>query len=223
MSTYNNKVAKIAEQEQKATVQKELGKASGVLTPTAHERLKNIVFDEYYAFIEELFESAFYKDKDNEECNLRKSFKGNEDDIIPIFREMIGRCINEQESSKPINPERIMGSVRDEVRCGNKTHYVVMKMFFIPAKSGSINKFRFEVVEKLKSMSNYPFIKFSVDIDEDGSITYNKPSEVNINHIVKPAEKENVNIKISKHIEEVRDVLVDLFNKVGIKKHTREH
>ena len=117
-----------------------------------------------------------------------------------------------------------MGTKKDEVLfyLPNKTssirHDVEMNLLYIPSISkDEPNKFRIDV----KEHNDYPYLNFSVDIMDDGTIKYNDPAIVdkdsNGNITKTITDINNAHIRFNEDaIMHVRDVLVDIMKKTGI-------
>lgn len=233
MSGYNNMVGKIASKLEDNNMQGHMNELAGNISPKRSKTIKNIVDNEYFSFINGVFETALYTIDDNDNSDaLKRVYEQFEDDLIPIFKEIDERCLDDERFSKCLARgelySKTIGSNRNQVlfyppgKDNPVKHDVVMKLLYIPSASPNEgNRFRIDVVENLSNISNYPYINFSVDINDDGKIVYNEPVKIELNwgegRKMTPVDWNSVHVKVSQNIEAVRDVLMDIFTKTGIK------
>ena len=111
-------------------------------------------------------------------------------------------------------------------KVGSIRHDIYLKLLYVPSQSpDKPNAMRLEAGEQLEEGKEYPYITFSVDIGDDGSITYNDPLLIE-QEIVD--DKETITKTPSsmgpsriyfsdEGIEAVRNTFMTIFEKAGIK------
>ena len=236
----SNYIGKLVNNLQNSNMQKHMGKITDEISPRHEEISNNIVNYEYQKFIDYIFKTALdNRGKYYQGQELREWFNQNADDLIPIFTKMNEDCLNDSEFSNAIFNGTIytknMGYKNDYVlfnnpiKTGSSKHGVVMNLLFIPSITPEQpNRFRIDVKEQLQENHEYPFISFSVDIADDGSITYNQPEIVdkhkqNDDEIIvkRTSDMSLSHLKFNDiGINNIGNILMEIFEKTGIKEDT---
>lgn len=251
MSNYNSYVGALASQEEKSTIQK----YEGNLGNDPNSKRREILDKELYnysniSFVNLLFAATFKNIHSYMPGDLPTWFHENENDIVSRFSKLNEDCLSDEAFSQAIKTGKLytkkIGETTDEVYfrpnahdiSGSIVHEAKLDMFYIPSKdSNSPNIIKLEVKEFLcdrvsSQEGRVPFIKYSVEFGDSGSILTNKPvmvigqragdkivelvsanCDISSSHI----EVDRGNLSKKSGIYIVRDVLMELFEKSGIK------
>lgn len=228
MSGYNNYVGKIAGNLEKSNMQMHMGTLNNDISPERKKALQNIIKYEFDVFIGLIFKTALGSSKKyaNGEL-LHRYFQENERDLVPIFATMNEECLENPDFSKAIvSGEEYTKNIKERnyvlfsapQNIESVNHEIVIKLLYVPSTSNDLpNRFRIDISEPIYMQSKYSILNYSVDIGDDGSITYNEPM-ITSEGITKPADKNQVHISFNPvNINRIRDVFIELFMKCGIK------
>ena len=229
MSGYNNFIGKLKDDLQNDNMQKYMRNFAKEDSSEKKKILDGIVKYEYDTFITLIYNTICdnYNAFENGD-RLRNYFNENEDDIIPIFERINEECLEDPEFSKSIQNGNLyskkLGTEKDDVifyvpnQVNSITHNISMDLSYIPSnKPNDLNMFRLDFKEKLTDIE-YPYYNICIDITEDGNIIYHNPVEVKDNSLTStPININDTHITITDGINSVRDVLVQVFEKAGIK------
>ena len=234
MNNYNSYVGKIAEGLQSSNMQRHMGSMTNDVSPERQKILDNIIDYERRNFVRLVYETALgNQEKYQDGRVLNDYFAGNENDLVPLFIKMNEDSLDDPEFSKAINSNTLYAkNIGCEERdiyfynhngIGSTKHNATMDLLFIPSSAPDVpNKFRIDVKEYLVENSNYPYLNISVDIGDDGSITYNEAAIIakdNEGNITKtPADINMAHIKYNENnLPVIRDTFMNIFEKTGIK------
>ena len=224
----NNFVGKIASDLQSSNMQRHMGTMENGVSRERAKALQGILNFEFQTFMRLLYQTVL---GDHEKYwdgrILNEYLKDNEDDLIPFFTKINDECLDDPMFSEAIarkeEYKKDIYSEPDEVLFYPKgsswsvTRKVNTDVSYIPsAREGMPNIFRIEVKEKL-SQEEYPYIDFGVEIGDDGSINQYGPVIVDWNSKIKTSMN-NVHILFNEgSLEALRDTLIKICKKAGIK------
>ncbi len=237
MAGYNNVIGNIVRDLQNGNMQKHMGTMGGEISSNRQRILQDILNYEFAAFTRYLYETALGRHERYYDGKLLKAYlEKNEDDLLPIFGKVNEEALNDPELSKALANGYLytkeMAEEKDHIlfyvpkKVGSISHDIYMKLLYVPSQSpDKPNAMRLEAGEQLEEGKDYPYITFSVDIGDDGSLTYNDPmiiekKEVDGKEVITntPASMDDTRICFSdKGIEAIRDVFMNIFEKTGIK------
>ena len=241
MSSYDNYVGKLASDLQSSNMQRHMGTMTDNPSSEREDIIQGIKRYEYNTFTRLIYETVlgrferYYDGKELNDCLIE-----NERDLIPIFSKMNEDCLEDPEFSKALANKTLytkeMAKENDHVlfyekkRVWSISHDIYMKLLYVPSQApDKPNAMRLEAGEQLEERKEYPYITFSVDIGDDGSITYNEPMIIEKKmvdgkeEIVNtPSDMSHSHIYFSdKGVEATRDVFMTIFEKAGIKEKNR--
>ena len=234
MNNYNSYVGKIAEGLQSSNMQRHMGSMTNDVSPERAKILENIINYEKENFVRLVYETALgNREKYQDGRVLNDYFIGNENDLVTIFTKMNEDSLDDPEFSnaivnKTLYAKKIGCEERDiyfynHSGIGSIKHLVTMDLLFIPSAELDVpNKFRIDVKEYLAEKNKYPYLNFSVDIGDDGSINYNEVVVIgkdNAGNITKNmADISMGHVKFNENnLPAIRDVFMNIFEKTGIK------
>ena len=237
MAGYNNYVGKIAGDLEKSNMQMHMRGMSGETPEGKKKILQSLIDYELSDFIYLIYDIITdHKDNEYDIETLSRFFTKNESDFIPLFTKMNEDCLNDPKFSEAIvNGElytKKMGTRRDWLiyypsrsGTGSVTHEAKMDLLYSPTIYDVIpNKFRLEFTEVLNTNGEYPYITFSIDIGDDGSISFNEPiicdkQERNGEIVIvnKPSDMSKTHFILSNDIEIICNGFKTIFEKCGIK------
>lgn len=240
MSSYNNFIGKLASDQQNSNMQRHMGTMTDNISSTRQRILQNIINYEYSQFTRLIYETALGRhERYYEGKQLNNYLLNNENDLIPIFSTMNEDVLNDPEFSKALVNKTLytkeLAKEEDHIlfyipkKAGSICHDIYMKLLYVPSQSpDKPNAMRLEAGEQLLENREYPYITFSVDIGDDGSITYNEPImvEKRVRNdkeeiIYTPSDMSYARLYFSdKGVQAVRDTLMTVFEKAGIKEET---
>lgn len=233
MNNYNSVVGKIAGKLQDSNMQRHMGIMDKGISSEKEKMIQRIIDYEYNEFIRLIYLTTLTnREKYLDGEMVKKHFSTSEDDLIPIFKKINDDCLDDPSLSNSITNgtpyAKKIGSEQNQIyyyipnHASSITHDVVMDLIYLPTINDEPNKFRIDVKEM--PSTTYPYLNFSVDIGDDGSINYNKPMIIDKpnkddDSITRtPTDMSSAHIKFNEAgVKAVSDVLVDLFKKTGIK------
>ena len=237
MAGYSNVIGNIVSDLQNSNMQKHMGTMTGNISSERQRILQNIINYEYATFTRLIYETVLGRhERYYDGKQLNNYLLNNERDLIPIFSQMNEDVLNDPELSKAlVNGElytKEMAEENDHIlfyvpkKVGSIRHDIYLKLLYVPSQSpDKPNAMRLEAGEQLEEGKEYPYITFSVDIGDDGSITYNDPLLIE-QEIVDgketitktPSSMGPSRIYFSDEgIEAVRNTFMTIFEKAGIK------
>ena len=237
MSTYTNFATKLAMTQESGNMQRYLGTLSGSERPEYRKLLKEIDDYECSEFVSHVHRAAtgIHEAYFNARNLIRMYIEG-EDVLNPLLSRINEDCLNDPLFSKAlINGDfyaKEIGSEHSQLlyypenSYNSKYNDLDFTLLFIPSASNNEpNKFRINLVEHLAGEQEYPLISVSVDIGDDGSISYPQPTlsdkDEESNIVSVPTDMSRTHIRFNeKGIDALKDMFGYVFEKTGLKENT---
>lgn len=203
--------------------------------------------NEYYELLKEILDNekdelvarVFYASRGTNKAYLHgerliKMFQESEDCLIPLLSDFNEECLNDPAFTQAIlngaSYEKLIGTFRRDVlyypphSVDSKHNKSEMNLLYVPSRADDEpNRYRIEMVEHLAGQEEYPMISFSVDIGDDGSVTYNQPilsdkesEEADIISVPCDMSRTHINLN-EKGIEALREMFGYIFEKTSTK------
>ena len=159
------------------------------------------------------------------EAYLKEYYENFIEDIVPIFERINEECLNDPAfSSQLIKGEEYSKRIGTDISlvAFSPVRKLEKEMLYVPSSSqDQPNIIRLIAKEQIGS-DEYPCYMITTDICDDGTIKTTPPQRMESAEIGEPVNMEETKIEVKDDIFTTQEVLMDLFQKAGIKEQSSE-
>lgn len=240
MSNYNSYVGSLASSLESSNMQKHMGTMTDDISPRHREILQHFIDYDFSGFVTLIYRTTLGRKEEYwDGQRVKRFFVNHEEDFVPMLSKINEDCLNDPELSKAIVSGELyakdLGNEVDYIHyypphhVGSVDDTAYMHLLYVPSASPEQpNRFRIDVKQVLREEKDEPYINFSVDFGDDGSIKYNQPvlirqpnKDDDTSITITPCDMSLAHIQFNEEgVKNIQDTFMYIFEKTGIKDDT---